>query len=158
MLTQVEANVLLFLPKKKKTDERYEFPLAGSVLNIPIISMDGRHAFDVDINRGRIRLTKCTYQERHHSVIILARLDVDGPPHTNPLVRSVPLPYLAAHNGATIPCPHLHQYVAGYMDRWAIPAPAATFPSTVDIVRTLDDFFAFCNVTEPPVVVRGLFV
>jgi hypothetical protein len=157
MLSQIEADALLLMSKKRTTDEQYEFPLAGSVLKIPIVSTDGRHTFDVDINRGRIRLTKCTYQERHHSVIVLARLDVDGPTHTNPFVPAVPIPYLDAYNGATIPCPHLHQYVAGYMDRWAIPAPASSFPRTGNIFMTLDDFFAFCKVTEPPDVVRGLF-
>lgn len=103
-------------------------------------------------------MTKCSYQERYKGTIILVRLDVDGPPHTNPDVQNVPLPHLAPYNGLTLQCPHLHLYVEGFMDKWAIPAPIDKFPQTGDIYSTVDDFFRFCNIIDPPIINRSLFI
>lgn len=159
MLTQSEADALIATQKKKTTNEQYNFPPSGEILTIPIISIDESESFLIDVNRkGRIRLTKCTYQERYRGMIILVRLDIDGSPHTNPEVMSVPLSYLTPYNGQTIQCPHLHLYVEGFMDRWAIPAPSDIFSRTNDLYDTLMDFFRYCNVIEPPNIQRGLFI
>lgn len=157
MLTQSEADTLIAMQKKRAKEEMYNFPVPGKTLTIPIISVDERESFLIDINRGSIRLTKCTYQERHQGIIILTRLDVDGPPHSNPEVINVPLSCLEPYNGQTIPCSHLHLYVQGFMVKWAIPAPSEKFPRTEDICATLDDFFRYCNVIELPSVQRSLF-
>ncbi len=155
MLTQSAANALFDIPKIKKSNDSYGFPLPGEKLTIPIISHDGQENFLIDVNRrGRIRLMKCTYQERYQQIIILVRLDLDGPPHTNPEVVNVPLPDLVLYNGKTIDCPHLHLYVEGFMDKWAIPAPNDEFPDTTNLYTTLQDFFRYCNVVEPPKTYR----
>ena len=157
MLTQEEADALITMQKKRKTDERYDFPLGGESLTIPVVSTDEQEEFLIDISRGRIRLTKCTYQERYRATNILVRLDIDGPPHTNPAVDSVPLAFLEPYSGHTIECPHLHLYVEGYMDKWAIPAPSDKFPDADNLNRTLNDFFDYCNVIERPhITYRGL--
>lgn len=158
MLTQSEADALTAMPKKRADDESYSFPHSGQVLSVPIISDDGREPFLLDLYRGRIRLTKCTFQERYRKTIVLVRLDIDGRPHTNPEVSSVPVSYLGPHNGQTIQCPHLHLYVEGFNDTWAIPVPIDRFPQTDDLYRTLDDFFCYCNIAEPPIIQRGLSV
>lgn len=159
MLTQSEADALIAMPKKKSTDEQYDFPFSGEILTIPIVSVDKKESFLIDVNRrGRIRLTKCTYQERYRGIIILVRFDIDGPPHPNPEVTLVPFPYLAPYNGQTIQCPHLHLYVEGFMDKWAVPAPSDIFTRTNDLYETLMDFFRYCNVIEPPIIQRGLFI
>lgn len=159
MLTQSEADALIALEKKKLSNAPYNFPSSGEILTIPIISIDERESFLLDINRkGSIRLTRCTYQERYKGIIILVRLDIDGQPHTNPEVDVVPLPYLIPYNGQTIQCPHLHLYVEGFMDKWAIPAPPDKFPDTTNLHRTLEDFFRYCNIVEPPVIQMGLFI
>ena len=150
MLTQSEANALINIPKIKNSDDSYDFPLPGDFLKIPIISQDEQENFLIDISIGRILLTQCTYQERYQTIIILIRLDVDGPPHTNPEVVNVPLPYLTPYNGQTIDCPHLHVYVEGFMDKWAIPAPNDEFPDTTNLYKTLQDFFQYCNIIETP--------
>jgi len=158
MLTQSEADALISLKKKRTSNDTYSFPSSGAILTIPIISIDGRESFLLDINRkGSIRLTRCTYQERYRGIIILVRLDIDGHPNTNPEVNDVPLLYLVPYNGQTIQCPHLHLYVEGYMDKWAIPAPANEFLNTKDLYQTLEDFFRYCNIIEPPIIQRGLF-
>ena len=157
MLTQSEADALIAVQKKRAKEEMYNFPMPGKTLTIPIISVDERESFLIDINRGSIRLAKCTYQERHQGIIILTRLDVDGPPHSNPEVINIPLSCLQPYNGQTIPCPHLHLYVEGFMAKWAIPAASEKFPRTENIYATLDDFFRYCNVIELPSVQRSLF-
>jgi len=158
MLIQAEADRLLAMNKRRVSGKTYEFPMAGESLTIPIVSVDESESFLLDVNRGTIRLTKCTYQERYQGIIILVRLDVDGPPHTNPEVSEVPLSYLSGFNGTTIPCPHLHLYVEHFMDKWAIPAPTDRFPRTEDIYATLNDFFRYCHIIEKPIVQKGLFV
>ena len=150
MLTQSEADALINIPKIKNSDDSYDFPLPGENLTIPFISQDEQENFLIDISRGKILLKQCTYQERYQTIIILIRLDVDGPPHTNPEVVYVPLPYLMPYNGQTIDCPHLHLYVEGFMDRWAIPAPGDKFLDTTNLYMTLQDFFRYCNIVEPP--------
>lgn len=156
MLTQAKVDALITMNKKRAKKENYDFPQRGELLTIPIVSTDERESFLVDVNRGRIRLTKCTYQERHQGIIILVRLDLDGPPHPNPEVNVVPLSYLVEYNGINLPCPHLHIYVEGFMDRWAIPVPADIFPRTHDLYDTLFDFFRYCNIVEPPIIQKGL--
>jgi hypothetical protein len=80
MLTQSEADALINIPKIKNSDDSYDFPLPGENLTIPFISQDEQENFLIDISRGKILLKKCTYQERYQTIIILIRLDVDGPP------------------------------------------------------------------------------
>lgn len=158
MITQSEANFLINMKKKKYSNQTYNFPLAGETLTIPIVSDDDRESFLIDVNRGKIKLAKCTCQERYEIVITLVRLDIDGRPHTNPDVQTIPLNYLEPYNGHTIDCPHLHLYVEGYMDKWAIPAPIKLFKNTADLYATLHDFLTYCNIVQPPVIQKGLFL
>jgi len=65
-----------------------------------------------------------------------------------------PLPYLLPYNGLTIDCPHLHLYVKGFMDKWAIPAPNDEFSDTTNLYTTLQDFFHYCTIVEPPKIHR----
>ena len=157
MLTQAEADFLIDMKKKAAERKSYTFPNQGEHLEIPIVSLDGRERFLIDVHRGSIRLTKCTYQERYRSAIILVRLDLDGPGHQNPEAEQVPLECLEGYNGAEISCPHLHLYVEGYMDKWAIPVPEDKFPNLSDLYQTLFDFFAYCNVIQPPRISKGLY-
>jgi hypothetical protein len=156
-LTQIEADKLLTMSKSRSNDLEYTIPLPGELLKIPLESTDKREQFIFDINRGRIRLSKFTYQSRARVTIILARLDVDGPPHTNPSVDSVPLDYLQPFNGLEVPTPHLHNYVEGFMDKWAIPAPIDKFSNVSDIFNTITDFLNYCNVQRHPIIREGLF-
>lgn len=150
MLTQTKADALINLPKKNNSNESYNFPFPGDFLSIPIISLDEQEKFLLDINRGNIRLSKCTYQERYQQSIILIRLDVDGPPHSNPEVETIPFPFLEDYNGQIVDCPHIHLYIEGYMDKWAIPISSSDFSDTKSLYKTLEDFFRYCNVVEPP--------
>jgi len=143
-LTQAEAEALIAMEKHRLDDARWDYPGLGGSLNIPLVSIDKREDFLLDVSRGKIDLLKGTYQNRSRQIVVLVRLDFGGHPHRNP-------------DDEEIPSPHLHIYREGYGDKWAEPVPADRFPNMSDLWRTLEDFMRFCNITEPPFIERGLF-
>ena len=97
-LTQDEADKLMAMEKRAADEKEWLFPPPGERIAIPVTLLDKRENFILDVTRAQIKLTKATYQNRRGAAIILLRLDVDGPPHTNP-------------DGVEIPCPHLHTFI-----------------------------------------------
>jgi hypothetical protein len=158
MLTQSEADALFAMPKKPKSSNSMIFPHAGEKLLAEFVSLDGREVFLFNLTRGSIEVSKCTYQKRARQVEILRRLDVGGSPHPNPAVDMVPLNFLAPYNGIEIPCPHLHIYVEGFADKWAIPAPDDLINPDADLYVVMERFLRYCNVQEMPNIERGLFI
>lgn len=92
----------------------------------------------------KINLLKGTYQTRSRQVVVLVRLDFGGPPHRNP-------------DGQEIASPHIHIFREGYADKWAFPVLPENFPNLNDLFQTLQDFYAYCNITQPPQIYKGLF-
>ena len=124
MLTQVKIVELLRMPKKLVDSSTISFPDSNESIQLNARSTDGREAFIFDVNRkGRIKLKKCTYMNRYAVTEILLRLDIDGPPHTNP-------------DGIEIPCPHLHTYREGFGDKWAASLPPQ-FTAPHDLEKTM---------------------
>lgn len=145
VLTQAEADALLAMDKYKVGDTAHDYPAIGGYLSVELVSQDKRERFLLDIQRGRIDLSKVTYHNRAHRTIILARLDIAGPPHRNP-------------DGQEVGCPHLHLYREGFADKWATPIDASVFRNTGDLWQTLEQFMDFCHVVDRPNIQRGLFV
>jgi hypothetical protein len=143
-LTQAEGDALIAMEKHRANEERHDFPIGGRSLILPLHSPDKREEFLLDLSRGRIDLAKVKLQNRGRQVVVLVRLDLGGAPHRNP-------------DDAEVACPHLHLYRDGYGDRWAVPAPPDRFPNPSDLWATLGHFMAYCNITRPPHVERGLF-
>lgn len=143
-LTQDQADLLIAMEKVRVDLKQWTFPLPGEQLSVPLTSVDRRENFFLDITRSRIKLTKATHQNRARQIVVLMRLDIDGPPHRNP-------------DGQEINCPHLHVYREGYADKWAIPAPLERYPNTEDAYATFTAFMGHCNVTDAPGFVAGLF-
>jgi hypothetical protein len=143
-LTQVEADNLIAMEKQRVDDKDWLFPSPGDRVAIPLTSLDKRESFMLDVTRAQIKLTKATYQTRARQVIILMRLDLDGPTHRNP-------------DGVEIPCPHLQIYREGFGDKWASPAPVDRYANTLDLSSTLEVFMRDCSITDPPRVQKGLF-
>jgi hypothetical protein len=125
-------------------DEEWLFPDPGDRIAVPLTSLDKRESFMLDVTRGQIKLTKAKYQNRARQVIVLLRLDLEGPPHRNP-------------DGAEIPCPHIHVYREGFGDKWANPALLERYVNTLDLFSTLDIFMQDCNITDPPNIRKRLF-
>ena len=143
-MLQAVADGLFALEKIKVNDEVHEYPFVGGRLKADLTDRSGHEQFILDVGSSRIDLAKATYQNRTRQTIILARLDISGPPHTNP-------------DGIVIPCPHLHRYHEGYGDKWATAIPPNVFSNTSDLWVTFEEFCVYCNIVEPPNVQRGLF-
>jgi hypothetical protein len=143
-ISQAEADLLLSMEKIRTDDEPRNFPRPGENIPFELKSVDGRESFALDVVRGRISISKCTYQNRARGIIILARLDLDGGPHRNP-------------DGQYVPCPHIHLYREGYGDKWAWPVAEVIGGFTDDLRGAYDQFCSFCNITKPPHLQRGLF-
>ncbi len=142
-LSQEEADALIAVDKHRASADAFDFPGLGGSLSVPLVSGDRRENFSLDIGVGRIDLSKVTLQNRARQVIILLRLDVNGPPHRNP-------------DGTEIECPHLHRYREGCGDKWAFPVPPGRFSDLDDTWQTLHEFMDYCNVVERPEFRRGL--
>lgn len=143
-LTQPEADALIAMEKHRVDDNEWTFPVPGQRLEIRLISPDKREPFLLDITRSQLRLTKATFQNRARQVVILMRLDLDGPPHRNP-------------DDTEVLCPHLHMYREGFGDKWAVPAPSTRYPNPKDLFSTFEAFMQHCNITQTPIVQPGLF-
>lgn len=143
-LTQADADALIAMPKRPADDETRSFPLPGDRIIIPLVSLDRREDFLLDVTRSQINIAKISHQNRARQVVVLMRLDVNGAPHRNP-------------DGEEILGPHLHIYKEDFGDKWAYPLPLGKFENLGDLHRTLDDFLAECNVVEPPRIGAGLF-
>lgn len=143
-LTQAEADALIAMEKHRVDNKHWPYPSTGESLAIPLVSTDKKESFFLDINRGRINVSRITFQNRARQVVVLLRLDIDGPAHPNP-------------DGQEIPCPHLHIYREDFGDKWAVPVPSGDFKNPGDRSQTLEDFMRYCNIVDPPNIQRGLF-
>lgn len=157
-ITQQDADFFFSMEKFPEEEKEYQFPLSGKKLVIPFSSADKRENFIFDIYRGTIRITKVTYQNRVRKAYILRRLDFDGSSHPNPEVETVPLPLLEPYNGKEISAPHIHLYVEGFGERWAVPAEIFLKTEDKDIYEIMIEFFKYCNVKQLPKITKILLL
>ena len=145
-LSQAEADALLALPKCRADDREWDYPASGGSIMVPLVSEDRREQFLLDVSRGRgrVEISRTKLQNRARQVIVLVRLEIDGPAHRNP-------------DDSEVPCPHLHLYREGFHDKWAFPVPPGRFRDLGDAWEALCDFMSYCNVVEPPAIRRVLF-
>ena len=143
-LPQATADALIASRKRRVDARQWDYPDLGGSATIPLVSVDRRERFILDLRRSRIDYARGTYQNRGRQVVVLVRLDFGGRPHRNP-------------DGDRVESPHLHLYREGYGDKWAFPVPRERFANLNDRWQTLGDFMAYCNIIEPPVINRGLF-
>jgi hypothetical protein len=145
VLTQAEADALMAMPKRQSDDEWRDYPVLGGAVSVPLVSMDRREAFVLDIHRGHIDMVKGTYQNRARRAIVLARLDFGAQSHRNP-------------DGEEVGCPHLHVYREGHGDKWAVALSEEAFSDPDDRWALLQDFVRYCSIIEAPLIRRRLFV
>jgi len=136
MLTQSEADFLMAMKKSFVSPVSISLP-PGSDQTHELIGENERENFLLDLWRGTIRLSKFRYQTRGRKIIVLARLDIDGAPHTNP-------------DGTRIGGSHLHLYREGFDDKWAFKLDPGMFSSPMTMGKAFEDFCRFCNVDMIP--------
>lgn len=145
-LPQADADNLMQMDKHVVDSDSHEFPEHhGGRLEVKLFNKEHKEDFLLDISRGRIDLRKITYQNRARKVVILARLDLVGPPHQNP-------------DGQIMDCPHIHYYREGYGDKWAFEIPEDIFSDLEDIHKTLEEFMEHCSIISKPFIPKSLFV
>ena len=142
-LTQAESDALIALGKCKADSTEWRYPYIGGRTNIPLVSIDRREEFFLDLYRGGIALTRQSFQNRTQRVVILVRLCALGGVHRNP-------------DGREVPTPHLHIYREGYADKWAFAVSDHDFGRISDAWQTLQDFMRYCNIVDPPSIRREL--
>lgn len=136
-LTQVEAEELLRLGKHFEDEATVTLPPGSNTSHALVAHVSHEH-FLLDLWRGSIRLSKARYQTRVRTTVVLARLDIDAAPHTNP-------------DGERIEGTHLHVYREGYEARWAMPVDPADFPNPRDLEQALRDFCRYCSIEQPTI-------
>ncbi len=142
-LSQAEADALMAMEKRRIDEQVWSYPGMGGGLSIPVVSIDGREKFVLDLYRGRVNLAKGVYQNRGRRVVPLLRLCFGGSLHINP-------------DNKPIECPHLHIYREGYGHKWAFPLPEDKFADSDDKQQVFQDFLQFCNIVQPPHIRWGL--
>ena len=147
MLTQSDIDLLLNMIKQLKSNDKIVFPPFGTEIKLDVISTTTKDKFIIDISRkGYIKINRCTYQTRYQKSIILLRLDVNGPPHTNP-------------DGEVIPCPHLHIYREGYESKWAFPLQdKINVQNPDDLIEILIRFLEYNKISNIPEIEEQMFL
>ena len=140
-LSQSEADALFRMQKRFRSLAAVDVaPGVNAVHHLD--SFDGAEPFIIDVRTNRIRLGKFRYQNRSRRIYILARLCVDGPPHTNP-------------DGVSVGKTHLHRYTEGFEDRFADPIDPLLFSNLSDRVVSFEEFCRVCNVVTLPSVIEA---
>lgn len=152
-LTQAEADGLLQMPKVFVDQDPIEFSLNEPMDYDRLIrSTDRREEFLLTIERGRRRRIRLKYQTRARRVIVLARLELNGPRRKNP-------PESPYKPGEWISETHLHLYREGFEDRIAYElgdAPGWTDPGSTDGIPALERFMRYCGVAQWPPIQTSL--
>ena len=136
-LTQAEADDLMSMEKHRLSDDAVPYPAPGRNVTVALRSADNRQEFLLDIWRSNKNPRRVRFQLRVKRAIILARIDLGGPPHSN------------QDDEPDIPAPHLHLYREG-RENWAMAVPSENFTALDDHYRTLEEFMVYCNITTPP--------
>jgi hypothetical protein len=144
ILSQSEADNLIKVPKIKSEETLYSFPIPGRGVKLPLTSTDRREEFEISVYRGGIDLSKCSYNTLSRHKVVLVRVDLFDHGHRNP-------------DGHLIEGPHIHLYREGFGDKWAKSLPLDIFTDPRDLFLTLENFFFYCNVIDPPNIQRGAF-
>lgn len=148
-ITQAEADGLLNLPKRFVDPAAIDFRLTEPMdVERTLRSVDRREEFLLNVERGNRNRLRLKYQTRARKVVILARLEINGPRHRNPPGQ----PY---RPGEWLGGNHMHLFREGFDDRIAYflnDVPGWDVDSGSDGIGALEAFFRFCAIEQwPPI-------
>lgn len=139
MLNQAEADAYI-------AESKY-FPLPTAVPVAPgvnasyqLVGSASGTAFQLDVWRGSIRLTRVKLQNRVKTSTVLVR--IDDARHTNP-------------DGTQMEGFHIHRYREGFDDKWAEPLNEDDFGDTSDVENLFRAFCAYCNIDHSHATVQA---
>lgn len=142
-LTQAEADALLQMPKEFVEVTPLEFPNSQALrYERELRSMDRREQFLFDFERGNRNRARLKYQTRGRKVVVLARLDLNGPAHRNP-------PNAPYRPGARFACPHFHRYLEGFEDKVAFEPTDVSGLFMRDLTNGVFCLEDFLKITAP---------
>ena len=145
--TQTEADSLLQMAKEFVDSAPLEFTQMQPMNYDRLLqSMDRREQFFLSVERGRRKQIRLKYQTRARKVVVLARLDLNGPAHKNP-------PESPYRPDARLDGSHVHLYRENFEDRIAYLIPDVSGLTIRDIgngVMCLEDFMRFCGLKKWP--------
>ncbi len=153
-LIQLEADLLLQMPKVfEQRINQIDFPRVQALsAEYTLEGVGTRERFLLDLERGDRKRARLKFQTRARKIYILARIDIEGRPHRNP----VDAPYRPNERFTGT---HMHLYREGFADRVAfLPAEIPNFdgPSDGSDVSWLVAFLRFCNVQSIPQIQEGI--
>jgi hypothetical protein len=148
-LTQSEADSLLQMTKEFVDGDPLEFSQIQSMKYDRLLqSLDRHEQFLLTVERGQRKRIRLKYQTRARKVIVLARLDLDGPAHKNP-------PESPYRPNERLAGPHMHLYRESFEDRIAYDLADVHGLVIRDIgsgVTCLEDFLLFSGVAQWPAI------
>lgn len=112
-------------------------------------SVDRRERFLPAVERGQRKRIRLKYQTRARKVIVLARLDLNGPAHQNPPDDSTYRP------NERLSGPHMHLYRENFEDRIAYElsdVPRLIIRDLGSSVSCLEDFLRFSGMSRWPAI------
>ncbi len=153
-LSQIEADLLLGMPKEFVGKvATIDFPKVQAFsVEYGLCGVGQPERFLLDLERGNRKRARLKFQTRARKIYILARIDIDGRPHRNP-VDSPHRP------GERFTGTHIHLYREGFTDRVAyLPAdlPEFAVPPDSNDVSWLLAFLRFCRVATIPAIQEGI--
>ena len=160
-LKQEEIKTLLDIKKYPCDTASIDFPAQGEFIEIELQNDTGRIKFQSDINRANKIVDKATFQLRHKRIYNIRRFDLNGN-HKNP-PAPVPDEIFTGYEEYIFDREdHVHFYVEGYGDRWALPLSELKeigIVQTDDIYEKMSKFFNYCNVENLELkIMRTLFL
>jgi len=153
-LLQSEADELLRMPKNFVPGiDQLDFPrLEPFSAEYGLEGVGNRERFLLDLERGNRKRARLRFQTRARKIFVLARIDIDGRPHRNPI--DAPFRPNERFDGT-----HIHLYRENFGDRVAfLPGDVAGFdvPTDKTEVSWLVSFLRFCNVTIIPPIQESI--
>ena len=149
-LAQTEAVQLFELKKYQIDNLSVDFPLQGQSIEIELQNQGGRIRFIADIDNANEFVKKAKFQMRYKKVFSLRRLDLNGN-HRNPPDNAPDLMFEGYENYVFNKEDHIHFYIEGYGERWALPLvkfPEIGIIETDDLFEKMQKFFKYCNVEK----------
>jgi hypothetical protein len=149
-LTQDEVEQLFELKKYQVKDITFDFPFSGEAIEIELQNSTGRVKFIADIDNSNQFVKKAKLQLRYKKIFVLRRIDFNGN-HKNPPSPSPNEIFNGWENYNFKREDHIHFYIEGYGERWALPLtamPELGITNNDDLCEKVIKFFKYCNVQD----------